>query len=204
MPAPQQERSSLTRTKVLDAAVDSLVDVGFTSTSAALVADRAGVSRGAMQYHFPTRHDLMAATVEHLVDRIGVQLAQVAGGLPPVGEPERFPAAVDALWASASEPLFVAWLELTVAARADTTLSVLLRQVRDRLFTVIAEAGCAMFGTDSGDEEAGIFIEMTLALFTGLALVRYTGLGRGPNRARRERQILEAWKATAPLLVRRR
>jgi len=45
----------VTRQKLLEAALDSLAAVGYSGTSVAVVAARAGVSRGAAQHHFPTR-----------------------------------------------------------------------------------------------------------------------------------------------------
>ncbi len=198
---PQQERSSTTRAKVLDAAVDCLLELGHTNTTAALVADRAGVSRGAMQYHFRTKSELVAAAVERLVDRLSAEMHQAAERLRSTSGGDRIAAAIDAWWASSSRPLFVAWLELNVAAHTDPELDSLLGGVRGRLTTVIRQQSLELFGAEPGDKEAALFIEMTLAMLSGLSLARYTGVGVGRGRTRREREILGAWKATAPALL---
>lgn len=44
--APQQDRSRATRQRLLEAAVESLAEVGYAATTVSVVATRAGVSRG--------------------------------------------------------------------------------------------------------------------------------------------------------------
>jgi AcrR family transcriptional regulator len=185
---------------VLDAAVDSLLELGYTNTTAGVVADRARVSRGAMQYHFRTKSELMAAAVEHLVDRLSADMSAVADRLPPAVGGDRFSAAIDAWFADSSAPLFVAWLELNVAARTDTELDGLLRGVRGRLTAVVRQKSFELFGADPGDANAGMVIEMTLAMLSGLSVARYTGIGSG-RRGRRQREVVAAWKAAAPVLL---
>ena len=68
MRAPQQDRSRLTRHRLLEATVDCLAEFGWSATTVAVVAQRAGVSRGAAQHHFPTREDLITAALEFMFD----------------------------------------------------------------------------------------------------------------------------------------
>jgi len=65
----QAERTATTRARLLDAAIDVLVDLGYARASTQEIARRAGVSRGAQLHHFPTREALVVAAVEHLVER---------------------------------------------------------------------------------------------------------------------------------------
>src|SRR5690242_5936361 len=62
----QEQRRAETRAKLLDAAIESLLEVGYAATTTRAVAQRAGVSSGAQTHHFPRRVDLVAAAVEHL------------------------------------------------------------------------------------------------------------------------------------------
>src|ERR1044072_1400602 len=62
--APQQDRSRATRQRLLEAAIECLAEVGWSGSTVAVVAERAGVSRGAAQHHFPTREDLGTSAVE--------------------------------------------------------------------------------------------------------------------------------------------
>src|SRR5216683_1851518 len=100
MRVPQQDRSSATRAKVLDAAVATLIEYGFANTTAAIVADRAEVSRGAMQYHFRTKSELLAASVEHLMPKRGAEVINAARELPEANGADRARAVVDLLWKS--------------------------------------------------------------------------------------------------------
>ena len=58
----QAERSATTQGKLLVAALECLVEHGYGGTTTTLVAERAGVSRGAQLHHYPTRAALVAAS----------------------------------------------------------------------------------------------------------------------------------------------
>jgi AcrR family transcriptional regulator len=117
---PQQDRSRITRQRLLAAAVESLAEVGYAATTVAVVAARAGVSRGAAQHHFPTRADLFAAAVEYMTE---VRLAEIkaqAAALPSgLGRTE---AIVSMLADVYTGPLFKAALHLWVAASTEDAL----------------------------------------------------------------------------------
>ena len=53
--APKQDRSRATRQRLLEAAVACLAERGWAGSTVAVVAERAGVSRGAAQHHHPAR-----------------------------------------------------------------------------------------------------------------------------------------------------
>ncbi|KJY44443.1 TetR family transcriptional regulator, partial [Streptomyces sp. NRRL S-444] len=67
-PGPKQARSRVTRRHLLEAAVSCLAEQGWAGSTVAVVAERAGVSRGAAQYHFPTREDLFTAAVAYVAE----------------------------------------------------------------------------------------------------------------------------------------
>src|SRR5215212_4680044 len=93
----QEERRAQTRTKLLDATVRSLVEVGYAGTTTRAVAQRAGVSSGAQTHHFPRRVDLVAAAVEQLTIQRVRAMRAAAEDLP--AEPEaRARAFLDLLW----------------------------------------------------------------------------------------------------------
>jgi AcrR family transcriptional regulator len=66
--APKQDRSRATRQRLLEAAVACLAEHGWAGSTVSVVAERAGVSRGAAQHHFPTREDLFTAAVEYVAE----------------------------------------------------------------------------------------------------------------------------------------
>jgi AcrR family transcriptional regulator len=118
--APQQDRSRATRQRLLEAALESLAEVGYAATTVSVVATRAGVSRGAAQHHFPTRADLFAAAVEYMTE---VRLAEIraqASRLPSGSG--RTEAIVGMLADVYTGPLFRAALHLWVAASTEEPL----------------------------------------------------------------------------------
>ena len=60
-----QDRADGTRVRILDAAADLFAESGFSNVSLSDVVARAGVSRGALNYHFPTKESLGAALVSY-------------------------------------------------------------------------------------------------------------------------------------------
>ncbi|TDQ01074.1 TetR/AcrR family transcriptional regulator [Labedaea rhizosphaerae] len=117
---PQQDRSRATRQRLLEAAIDCLATVGWSGSTVAVVAERAGVSRGATQHHFPTREDLVTAAVEHIssqrIDALRASLADLPAG------PARVETVVGMIGEMYSGTMFRAALQLWVAASSDEQL----------------------------------------------------------------------------------
>jgi AcrR family transcriptional regulator len=116
----QAERRTVTRAKVLTATIDCLVEHGYANTSTRHIAKRAGMTVGALQHHFASKADLMAAALQTLGDRMADEFIAEA---PTEGDPSgRIPQMLDRLWEVHRGPLFHAGLELWVAARSDADL----------------------------------------------------------------------------------
>lgn len=60
-----------TKQKILNAALNVLMESGFQTLTQTRVAEVAGVSQGLLTYHFPTRNDLLTAVVEESKTRMG-------------------------------------------------------------------------------------------------------------------------------------
>jgi AcrR family transcriptional regulator len=65
----QAERRAATRTALLEATIECLIDYGYADLTTARVADLAGVSRGAQVHYFANKAALVAAAVDHLAQR---------------------------------------------------------------------------------------------------------------------------------------
>jgi AcrR family transcriptional regulator len=116
----QQERSAATRLALIDATIESLVELGYERTTTVEVSERAGLSRGAHLHHFQTRAALISAAVKALAERGTEDLQAAVGKLPEGGG--RIEAALDLVWESIRGPLFQVVLELSVHARTDAWL----------------------------------------------------------------------------------
>src|SRR5580704_6944954 len=60
----QWERSATTRHALLTAAVECICEFGYASTTTAAIAERAKVTRGAVQHHFGSRDDIIIAVID--------------------------------------------------------------------------------------------------------------------------------------------
>jgi AcrR family transcriptional regulator len=112
--SPKQDRSRATRQRLLEAAVSCLAEHGWAGSTVSAVAERAGVSRGAAQHHFPTREDLFTAAVEYVAERRSTALR----ALPAQDRASVVAALVDLY----TGPLFRAALHLWVAASNEPQL----------------------------------------------------------------------------------
>ena len=118
----QQERRDTTRLKLLDATVGCLVERGHAGMTTLAVAQRAGISHGALFKHFPTKAGLLGAAVEHLFTRL---IAEYRASLEatPLPPGDRIAQAIERLWSLYQRPELLAALELYVAARTDPELA---------------------------------------------------------------------------------
>jgi AcrR family transcriptional regulator len=141
----QEERSADTRRRLLDATFDCLVEIGYARTSTPEVLRRTGISRGALLHHFPTKTDLVAATMDYVFDKRLAEYRKAFENLEvPEGE-SKVAAGIDMLWNLVRGPTYHAWLELVVAARTDPGLMAKIRQVDAR------------FDRQAGDLRQGFF-----------------------------------------------
>lgn len=58
------KKSETSRQQVLDAAIQTLAKSGYAKTSIGDIARAAGMSKGAVHYHFESKHDLIAQVVD--------------------------------------------------------------------------------------------------------------------------------------------
>ena len=189
------------RARLLDATVDSLIDLGYSATTTTVIADRAGVSRGAQLHHFPTKAELVAAAVEHLANRMGAELRRDMAKLKD--SELASDDLIDTLWARYQSPLFAAWLELSVAARTDAELRDALAPVERRLRSSMTEWVTELFGDRIRDEGVDVWM-LTYYVLQGLALDK-TIVTESPRlRNQRIAEALAAWKRVATELAGRR
>ncbi|HWD04979.1 MAG TPA: TetR/AcrR family transcriptional regulator [Amycolatopsis sp.] len=185
----QAQRREQTRTALLDATIECLVEIGYARTSMQEICARAGVSKGAVQHHFATKAELMATAVEHLTHRISTQvtasLDELPGGAPGVE------AVIDLLWTGYSGTLSTAVTELWVAARTDPELRAAIRPV-DRALGRATLAHVTNVAGDLPREQAETLFWLTVNLTRGLALD--AELGGDPKR---RRMLLREWKNIA-------
>ncbi|HYH34548.1 MAG TPA: TetR/AcrR family transcriptional regulator [Nocardioides sp.] len=185
---PQADRTRAMRLRLLEATVELLVERGFSGTSTTLVSQRAGVSRGAQLHHFPTKNDLVVAAVEHLTELRGAELTQAAARLPRGAGRTR--AVVRMLGDHFASPVFVAALELWVAARTDPQLLAAVGPLEQRVGRETHRMTVEALGVDESSPGARELVQATLDLVRGLGLADTI-----TDDARRRGRILDRWAA---------
>ncbi len=171
---PKQARALATRQRLLDAAVEELLDRGYAGLTTPGVAARAGVSRGAQQNHFPRKAQLVAAAVRHLATRqleeLREQLADVPSGA------QRVRVGLDVLYEQYSSRLFAAVVELALASRADEELREVIQAEERTIGETMRAAAAVIFGEGfpTSRDEASRWSTM-LSAIRGVALLNLLG-----------------------------
>jgi len=139
---PRWERSQVTRAQILDATIDCFVEIGYTPTTTE-IAKKAGFTRGAVQYYFPTTPHVLEASVKYLIEQWLGQYMEAAANAPPGVDYIDY--AVDTLWRFVNDRLFIAWQELTAVSRTDPELRKIIRPAAARFEKLRREMGRETF-----------------------------------------------------------
>lgn len=176
---PKQDRSRATRQRLLEAAVSCLAEHGWAGSTVSAVAERAGVSRGAAQHHFPTREDLFTAAVEYVAE----ERSQALRELPAVGRQEAVAALVDLF----TGPLFRAALHLWVAASDEDQLRARVTELEARVGRESHRIAVELLGADESRPGVRESVQGLLDMARGLGLATLLT----DDRARRERVVAQ-------------
>jgi AcrR family transcriptional regulator len=174
----QVERSSATREKTIAATIACLVERGYHGVTIAAVAERAGVSRGAVSHQYPDKARLVVEVVEEIgrrrTDEVLAMLEQIPAG------PRRVEVGLDALWDKFNDPIYTAALEVYVAARTDPTLHPRVLQLEEDLDEAIRAVIRAMAGAVRNRRRLEVRADVLLNTMRGLALMYATGAPTEP------------------------
>ena len=165
---PQQDRSRATRARLLEAAIACLADQGYQASTVAVVAEHAGVSRGAAQHHFPTREDLFTAALEHVATQRGEELQRAVDALPDGTATTEV--VVDLIFTLFTGPFFRAALSLWVAAAAEPALREQIVPLEARIGREVHRVVVRLLGVDESFEGVRETVQATLDLARGLGL----------------------------------
>ncbi|MET0819453.1 MAG: TetR/AcrR family transcriptional regulator [Aeromicrobium sp.] len=183
----QGERTRAMRLRLMEATVDSLVELGWSGTTTTVVSQRAGVSRGAQLHHFPSKQALVVAAVEHLTDRRRDDMRRHAEGLP---EHDRIRGVLEILAAQFVSPVFFAALELWVAARTDAELRESVAPLERRIGRETHAYAVELLDVDESRGDNRQLVQATLDLVRGLGLAASLS-----DDAARRATVLDSWAA---------
>lgn len=191
MEAAEQEQprgpgrpSTGARERVLEAAVETLLEEGYAGLTYAKVAVRAGENKSLISYYFGSKQGLVAAVAdvigERITDQVVVELREVetvdaiARGL------------ITGVWEIMDEDPRMArlYFDLSAVIVVDDDVRLALHQVKDRWREVIT-AHLLEAGVDAGEvAPLGTFL---MAGVQGLAIERLEGYG--PERLEAAREL---------------
>ena len=178
----QQTKSERTRETILAAAIDCFHDLGYFNTTTENIARKAGVSRGAMLHHFPTRADLIKAAVEYLHDRRLEMFTEEESRIQAGAEHTRVEESIDAYWRQLNTREFTVFHELNVAARTDAELASVLAPIMEFHDRAWARASSQVFSDLAKSKEFTRTAYMTQYLLEGMAASAMIGGQKVPEK----------------------
>ncbi len=186
----QAQKSASTRNAILESAVNCIVELGYRGATTTAIASRAGLSRGAMLHHFPSKIDVVRAAVQHLHDkRLKAFRRAMARAAPPGAD--RILLGVEAFFDHVRHPLFVAFFELSMAARTDRELAAILRPTQEAFEREWYRTAREVFPEWKGrDEQFDIALDLSRYVMEGMAISMLTQ--RGSERDKRVLDYLAA------------
>ncbi|MYW05447.1 TetR family transcriptional regulator [Streptomyces sp. SID3343] len=191
---PRQGRSRATRVRLLDTAVQVLAELGWQGGTVTVVAGRVGLSRGAVQHHFPTREDLFTAAIDYMAgDRLA--RARLDQALIPEG-PGRTEAVIEAIIATFRGPLYRAALQLWVAAADNVELRAKVLPLDERITHATYEMTVELLRADLSLPGAHEAVLATLELARGLGISDL--LDADPAR---RRPVVRQWAASLDIVL---
>ena len=155
-------RSQATRSRLVQATIDSLIEHGYSKTTGVEICRRAGVTRGALNHHFPDYSALLIDALREVYTTLKVE--------PDASSLERV---VRSGYKNVIQPEFKVVIELWLASQNDP-------EIGDKLARAIAESAYAF--SPKSLRRAGIGEPAANAIYyTLFELLIAIGLGRATS-----------------------
>lgn len=181
----QAERSAAMRTRLLDATIECLVTYGYAGTTTPRVAELAGVTRGAQIHHFRSKEDLVVAAIEHLAQQRAQGAIREIGRVEASSDPVSM--VLEFLWEAHQGPMFVATVELWVAARTDRVLAEHIERVEPLVNSTLISAIAQLVPDHAMRKELRNFVYTAMDALRGILLNGFVDRDSGRARRRWER-----------------
>jgi AcrR family transcriptional regulator len=196
----QEERSAEAREKLIASAVQVIAEVGYASASTAMIAARAGLSRGAIQHHFASKDDLTVAVMEAIAVELNLRFDVDELAKKPLAE--RLGTIVERYWQVFCGPMFRAGLSIWTAIAGDPALRARVEACMTQLRKSIAVVWRELFrDVACSERELTAVLHIVMAAMRGSAIAFMAGRESANFREEREqlcRMELMALSAAAP------
>lgn len=165
----QARKSAATRDQIISAAIRCIVESSYSKTTTMKIAEKAGLSRGATLHHFPSKMDIIRAAVDYLHEKRLQAFRRSIRELPE--DADRVKLAVQSYWEHVNHPIYVAFFELSVAARTDPELRDILRPAQRAFDNEWYSTARDLFPEWQSDPEAfDLALNLTQQLMEGMAI----------------------------------
>jgi AcrR family transcriptional regulator len=161
----QAERAAETRSRIIEAVVATIGEVGFQRATASEITRRAGVTWGAVQHHFGHKDGILAAVLEDSFGRFAERVSDIAVEAPVA---ERVGLFVDRAWLHFASPHYRSTFEILLSqAAADPEAEPAWRA---RMFRAWDASWARLFGDCGAPRQRTRTIQhYTLSVLSGLA-----------------------------------
>jgi AcrR family transcriptional regulator len=186
----QAQRSAETQTLLLEATIDTLVEVGYVGASTMEIVKRSGVSRGAQVHHYESKIGLITAATQYLFSGFIDEMKELAIHIRNSGgDVESF---LDGtLEKFFHGRFFFASLELIIAARTDPILKARLIPLIKELHHRLDDLWDRFFiATEASPARVDTLLNMTLCLLRGMVV--QSVLREDPDYYK---EIIDTWKS---------
>jgi len=159
------------RARLVEAAITCLYETGYAATTTAMVAARAGVSRGAMTHQFPNKIDLMEAVVATVYEDELEEYDRLINAQPSREVFSKFPRLT---WAVLSRPSAMAVTEIMMGSRSDAAMAERLgarqKQIEANAAERLADYRHRVGAPSQGPHESRVAQRLVVAAVRGLAI----------------------------------
>jgi AcrR family transcriptional regulator len=167
----QASKSTRTRNAILDATLECLAELSYPEVTISAVSCRSGVSKGGIQYHYPSRQELLSEAVGHLFER---RLAAFQNDLSELPSDNAIADhIIDSHWKHLKEPEFQIYQQLIVASRSNPSFRELLVRKYRAFMSEWRELSLQSFGWDTADVEVARLGNIAQFLMDGMAYGRF-------------------------------
>lgn len=185
------EQRASTRRALLDATKQCLVEEGYAALTTRRVAERAGVAQSTLMHHFETREALLVEAVSDLALRLAEDALEEID-LAALHSPEHREAVLDQTWREFTSPQALAAAQLWVAAWTEPELAATLRDLEQRINSIIIATAGTLFPDQAEDPRFPGLLGAAVALIRGLVMAIPVS---GPA------AVQARWQTIKPLLL---
>ncbi len=171
LPSKKDIKAEAMKRRICAAAVSCIDELGYAETSINRIQERAGVSRGALTHHFPTKQALVAETAMRLLHAAAKPVKSLRSGRRSAGVDPVY----DLLMASwtdvANTAQGRAFVEILVACRTDRDLyDVLAKDLHTWNAESVAEISDLYVGSGDADDDAALLWSICRTFIRGLLI----------------------------------